>query len=183
MSSKEKILYQNKWVSLVERYNPESGDTYTVFKEADKVIILPYFIANNELYIVYLLEPISTWSGKLPEITCISGTIEKKEDFFNTAIRELEEETGIIQKNESMWEYVGGFYHSKSATSKRHLYVVDITDSDLVKKSTDGSWFEKNTQNVVSRISKSLKSKNNDLYFAYLLNYLETKNELYEKKT
>jgi hypothetical protein len=169
----DKILYKNKWVSLIQKENPESGDTYTVFSEANKVIVLPYFIQENgDIFITYLLEPISSWRNKTREITCISGTIESGDEPFETAIRVLEEDAGISLKDNSKWDFAGSYFHSKSATSERFLYIVDITDSEIFKKTTDGSWFEKNTKNVIST-TDSIKKQSKDLYLSYLINYLE----------
>jgi hypothetical protein len=180
--SEEKILFKNKWVSLIEKTNPDSGDKYTIFKESDKVMVLPYFISNGKLYVIYLLEPINIWRNNKAELTCISGTIEPNENHFDTAIRELAEESGIVQEDKSKWEFLDSMFHSKSATSQRFLYLVDISDSDIVRKSTDGSWFEKNTKNVVSEISTEMKKLSKDIYFHFMINYLETKQLSYEKK-
>jgi 8-oxo-dGTP pyrophosphatase MutT (NUDIX family) len=94
---------------------------------------------------VTLIEPITIW-GRKKELTCVTGTIEPNEPHFEAAKRELEEETGIKVLVASAWVYVGGFNFNKSATSKRHLYLVNVSENATVNpKKTDGSTFEKNT--------------------------------------
>lgn len=112
-------------------------------------------------------------NNRKAEITAVSGTIEDGEEPSQAAIRELREETGLIVDDSSRWSYLGGFNHAKSAVSKRHLFLVDVNGVDAEPKSTDGSYFEKNTKNMIA--DESILEFSSDLTLHLLYSSLKLK--------
>lgn len=111
------------------------------------------------------------WSDNVREITCVTGTIEKGDDPFITAVRELKEETGILVSDSNKYDFVGAYNFTKSCTGKRHLYIVNVQKMVVMDKPTDGSWFEANTQNMISGYEE-IKHLSSDVYLHFLYNYL-----------
>lgn len=162
----ESIVYRNKWMSVVNKLNT-SGDSFYYFSEADKVVILPYFYHLGSVKIVCLIEPVSTW-GRDKELTAITGSVEEYETPEQSAVRELEEEAGIIVPFDSdKWIELGEFNVSKSLSSKRHHYLVNIGNAEFSDHiETDGSFFEKKTKKYV--VSTNVVKHSSDLSFNFL---------------
>lgn len=159
-------VYMNKWMSVNRQTNP-NGESFYYFKEPDKVVILPYFYYLEKPYIVCFLEPVSTW-GRDKEVTALTGTVEDSDSPEKTAVRELEEEAGVIVPFDNhKWVDIGELNVSKSLTSHRYHYLVDIGDSDFGKRNTDGSYFEKNTK--MYTVPLDTVQHSNDLSFHYLV--------------
>lgn len=167
-----KIVFNNKWIKIFENENPD-GSKYYITHENNKVAVLPYHIQDNgKPLIVYLKEPLKNWGNKA-EYTCVTGTIEKNEEHFPAAKRELEEETGIEINEDENWSYVGSFNKSKGSTCLVHCYLVDIEKAKPIKRRTDGSYFEKNTRVMYS--SDVVKLMTNDIILQFLILNLNNK--------
>ena len=167
-----KIVYNNKWLKVLENENPDKS-TYYIIYEQNKVAILPYHInEEGKPMVVFLKEPLKNW-GKKSEYTCVTGTIEKNEEHFVAAKRELEEETGIKIEDDDKWSYIGKFNKSKSSTSHVHCYLVDIDDAQPIVRRTDGSYFEKNTK--VMYTSSVVQLLTNDIILQFMILNLNLK--------
>lgn len=165
------IVFNNKWFKVIERWNPD-GSSYFIKHENHKVAILPYWFDGKDIKIYTLIEPISNWGSK-NEATCVTGTIEKGDEHFETAVRELQEEIGFHVHDEEKWDFVGEFGVDKGQTAKRYLYLVDVFQSEIKGRPTDGSYFEKKTKVVLSGLNVKHTSK--DIVLHYLISKLEEK--------
>lgn len=163
-------------MSVINKLNP-TGDSFYYFSESDKVVILPYFVYLGNVKIVCLIEPVSTW-GRDKELTAITGSIEDYETPEKSAVRELEEEAGIIVPFNDKWIELGEFNVSKSLSSKRHHYLVDIGNAEFSEKvDTDGSFFEKKTKRYV--VSPDVYIHSSDLSFRYMVEKLKEELNIY----
>jgi 8-oxo-dGTP pyrophosphatase MutT (NUDIX family) len=165
MDFKFDIVYKNPWFSVVT--TPiEEGELFFV-TQRDKVVILPYYtdVQTGSLKLVTLIEPIQLW-GRKKEITAITGTIDKGENPFECAPRELNEETGLICEYGDNWDYLGEVHFDKGTVGTRYLFLVDVTGCKAEPKKTDGSSFEKNTKVMVSTFEEL--SLCTDLHLLYM---------------
>lgn len=166
-----KFEFKNKYLSVLS--NTFNGEKYYFFKEKDKVVILPYAFTEDGLSVITLLEPITIW-GRNNEMTAVQGSIEDGEQPHKCAERELLEETGFnCPYNEKDWTSLGKLHYTKSSVSKRYYFLVDITNSEKVKKTTDGSQFEKYTGVAVT--SPQSVKLSADLQLHYLIQKLNEK--------
>lgn len=79
------------------------------------------------------------------------------------------------------YDFVGAYNFTKSCTGKRYLYIVDAQKFDVIDKPTDGSWFEKNTKNMISSYEQ-IRHLSNDVYLHFLYNYILNKTKPNEQE-
>ena len=165
------LLFSNDYLQVLSNKN-KGDEEYYFTKQSDKVVILPYCKYKGEWCVLTLMEPILLW-GRRKEITAITGSIEKGEDPDKTAIRELEEEMGIITEWGDHWTFVGEFYPQKSTVDCRYMYLVDISSAEIGEKPTDGSYFEKVAKTVLSELN--IEGISQDLALCFLIEKLKNK--------
>lgn len=173
------LIFSNEWLQLFRAEN-ENGEQYQFTKDSDKVIVLPYHFINQKPHIITLIEPVKLW-GRQKELTCVTGTLDEGENERECAVRELEEETGVVCPWGDEWDYIGRFNFNKGSVDERHLFLVDVTGKEIRKKTGDGSWFEKNTQTLLSDFK--VTSLSTDIYLHFLIEKLKNKlNDSNEKE-
>lgn len=159
------IVYKNSWFSVILDDSVQDAEFYYT-KHPDKVVILPYLYTSEGITLICLQEPIKIWNGKSKEMTAITGTIDSGETPHQTAIRELEEEAGLmLNYKPEDWSYLGAYNCDKGTQSKRHMFIVNVTDAKAKKKTTDGSWFEKNTRVILCKPDDISTSSDLALHF------------------
>jgi 8-oxo-dGTP pyrophosphatase MutT (NUDIX family) len=137
-------LYKTKWVELMQRESEENG-TYIYIQEpwlidAKSVSILPYFYSDSGK-IMYLLRH---EHADIPVTGTVKGGCDKEgESPMETAIRELQEETGYFADEFDMI-YLGTARSSKLNTTTMHLYAVNIMPLRYEKPLGDGTLNEAN---------------------------------------
>lgn len=170
--------FKNKYLSVLS--NVFNGEKYYFFKEPDKVVILPYAFTQSGLSIIALVEPISIW-GRDSELTAVQGSKEEGENPHDCAVRELLEETGFhCPYNDKEWTFIGKYHYTKSSVSKRYYFLVDISNSEKIQKTTDGSEFERMTSVVVS--SPKMAEISSDMQLHFLVKCLIEKLSANEQK-
>lgn len=166
-----KFEFKNRYLSVLS--DTFNGEKYYFFKEPDKVVILPYTFTESGLKIIGLIEPITIW-GRNNEMTVVQGTIDSGENPHDCAVRELLEETGFsCPYDNDKWTFVGKYHYNKSSVAKRYFFLVDITESEKVQKTTDGSAFERNTGVLVT--SPESAKVSSDIQLHFLINKLNEK--------
>lgn len=138
-----KELFKNDHLEVVEY------EDWTVVKESDSVVCIPFLIETNQFIIRQEYIP----SYKLDEgienhITVLSGTIEDRETPSETLKRELEEEAGIVLRDKFEFEFERPLFRSKNTPAKYHYCIVPLTEMDYheIIPSGDGSKAEKKSK-------------------------------------
>ncbi len=136
----DKTLYATEWITLKET---NSGYIYTVTKPG--VAILPIRQIGDHLEVL-VRQQISGLLGET--ITVVTGRSEEGETQLETAVRELQEETGIITNPESFVK-VGDLYYGKNNPIPDALFFVLIEElqTKYEKPETDGTIFEEFSKN------------------------------------
>lgn len=140
MNLKTKVLFKNKWFSVIERES-DNGSMMTGLEPShDGIVVLPYTtneIGEIDLFgIIYECNPLRPdgfWN------TCITGGIDDNEDALEAAKRELFEESGYEQRDDDKWSYLGNLFVSKLVDSELSCFAVDITDIKIKNKKGDGT--------------------------------------------
>lgn len=133
---RSEILYSDDYVKLI------SYEGWSMISESDMVIVLPYLIESNELILRYEYIPTFKYvEGQEYHITMLSGGIEEGETPVDAAIRELEEESGIVLKNESKLQELKPLFVSKGNCNKYHMFFLPLHERDYyqVEPVGDGS--------------------------------------------
>jgi len=146
------ILFKKDYLTV------RSSDNWIYTEESDSVCVIPILIEENKVLLrMEVIPPFQSVDGREHHLTCISGTIEEGESAEECLVRELEEEAGIILRDNVVVEIFDVLYKSKSGSSRFHLCVLPISiyqyDETIAKG--DGSNIEK--------ISKTVKVSSGNL--------------------
>jgi 8-oxo-dGTP pyrophosphatase MutT (NUDIX family) len=126
-------------------------EDWTVIKESDFVVCIPYLIDSNQIILRH--EYIPTFKmvdGQEFHITILSGGIEQGETPERAILRELEEEAGIVVEPEYKVEFMKPLFVSKGNASKYYPCIIQLTERqyhEVIAKG-DGSVAEKKSQSV-----------------------------------
>lgn len=122
------------------------------------VIIMPYTLDNegNPDKIGILNEISNHRPGGISN-TLITGSQDISDsNVLNTAIRELEEESGFKVTDIKRWNFLGTIFTSKLVVNPNPCFSVNITSLAAEEKKTDGSDDEKNSKFILVSIEEAL---------------------------
>jgi 8-oxo-dGTP pyrophosphatase MutT (NUDIX family) len=89
--------------------------------------------------------------------TLITGSQDDSDDnIFQTAIRELKEESGFDITDLKRWKFLGSLFTSKLVMSSNPCFSVNITALVAEEKTTDGSQDEKDTKFELVSVDEAL---------------------------
>jgi 8-oxo-dGTP pyrophosphatase MutT (NUDIX family) len=133
-TSGDDVLYQNEYLTVL------NYDGWSIIKEPkDCVIIIPILIERN--IIVLRNEYIPTYKyvdSQSHHLTVIAGQIEEGETAINAAIRELEEEAGLVLRSDYNVEIEKTLFVSKTQANKYHIIIMPLTEMDYDQKAATG---------------------------------------------
>jgi 8-oxo-dGTP pyrophosphatase MutT (NUDIX family) len=90
-------------------------------------------------------------------MTLITGSPDDDDkNIYQTAVRELREESGFEIKDLKRWKFLGSLYTSKMVMNSNPCFAVDITGSVAEEKETDGSQSEKDSKFELISIDNAL---------------------------
>lgn len=175
---KEKVLYSDEAIKVID------FEDWSIIKERDLVVCIPYLIEKNEFILRY--EYIPTYKfvdGQEYHVTVVGGQVETGEAIETAMLRELEEEAGIVLNEGYKLDALKPLYISKGMTSKYHPFIIPLNEREYseITATGDGSEVEKKSKSV--RVSaKFIDSvKTSDLITDYLLLKLKEYMNLIEK--
>lgn len=154
VKDKNEVLYDAGHMKLVEI------DKWSFIDEPDSICVLPIIIEDNQILLrMEVVPPYQSKDNKEFHLTCIAGTIEDGEDPTKCLIRELEEEAGLVLRDNVVVEFFDILYKSKSQSSRFHLCILplNIYSFDDVIARGDGSKIESMSKTVRVNI-KSIKN-------------------------
>lgn len=141
--SESKLLQKNKNREIVEI----EGRPY-IQQENPSVIILPYTKDKEgfPLEVGIINEVLDQRPGGMSK-TLITGTPDPEDkNIFQTAIRELKEESGFDITDIKRWRFLGTIFTSKMVVSSNPCFSVDVTGMVAGEKETDGSKDEEDSK-------------------------------------
>jgi 8-oxo-dGTP pyrophosphatase MutT (NUDIX family) len=170
VEDKEDIVYSNDYVKVI------NFEDWTIVKESDFVVCIPYLIDSNQIILRHEYIPTYKYvDGQDYHITVLSGGIEVGETPERALLRELEEEAGIIVSPDYKVEFMKPLFVSKGNASKYHPCIIQLTERDYheVVAKGDGSEAEKKSQSVKVDV-KYLNSINaSDLITEYMIQQMK----------
>jgi len=145
VKSEKDVLYSDDYMSIVR------FEDWSVLEEPDLVICVPIIIEYNQFIIRQEYIPSYKLSeGKEFHITVLSGTIDENETPEQALKRELEEEAGIVLRDNFEFNFESPIFKSKTSSSKYHICILPLSESDYheVSPTGDGSASEKVSKSV-----------------------------------
>lgn len=143
---KDKVLFSGDRLKVIQ------FEDWTMIKERDSVVVIPYLIESNQ--IVLRREYIPTFKyidGQEYHVALIGGGIEIGEDPQKAMLRELEEESGIVLREDyTIEEELKPLFLNKGTVNKVHPYILPLNERDYheVVPRGDGSDAEKMSKSV-----------------------------------
>jgi 8-oxo-dGTP pyrophosphatase MutT (NUDIX family) len=170
VEDKEDIVYSNDYVKVI------NFEDWTIVKESDFVVCIPYLIDSNQIILRHEYIPTYKYiDGQDYHITVLSGGIEVGETPERALLRELEEEAGIVVSPDFKVEFMKPLFVSKGNASKYYPCIIQLTERDYheVVAKGDGSEAEKKSQSVKVDV-KYLNSINaSDLITEYMIQQMK----------
>jgi hypothetical protein len=122
------------------------------------VIIMPYTLdeEKNPEFIGILSELLDQRPGGI-SMTLITGSPDEEDaNIFQTAVRELKEESGFLVEDIKRWNFLGTLYTSKMVLNSNPCFSVNITGLVAEEKTTDGSQSEEDSKFELISVDQAL---------------------------
>lgn len=144
-SKKEVILFENNYIKVNE------FEEWTIVQEKDCVVVVPILTEYNQ--VVLRSEYIPTYKfkdGQELHLACVTGQVEEGENIKETLRRELEEEAGLVLRDNYPIQFEKSMFVSKTSTAKYHIAILPLSENDYheVIAKGDGSRAEKLSKSV-----------------------------------
>lgn len=164
--SKEKVIFSNDDLKVVK------VEDWNVVKEKDIVVCIPYLIETNQIVLRYEYIPSFKYvDGQEYHVTVVAGSIETGETVEKALLRELEEEAGIVIREDFKLEDMKPLFISKGSINKYYPYIITLNERDYheVIAKGDGSRAEKMSKSVKVNIKYINSLNTSDLITDYML--------------
>lgn len=163
---KDDTVYSKGDMSIVEY------EDWTILKSPDYIICIPILIESNQIVLRYEYIPTFKYvDGQDYHVTLVAGRIEAGEFPINALFRELEEEAGIVVREDYQPEDLKPLFSGKGLTSKAYPYILPLHERDYheVVARGDGSKAEEMSKSVKVDIRHIDAINTSDLVTEFML--------------
>jgi 8-oxo-dGTP pyrophosphatase MutT (NUDIX family) len=151
MSKTDKVLFENDWVSLVDR-----GTRTGMVQKYMGVGVLPFTTDDTGMInTIGLLDEHNPFREDHHSMTLITGTVEGSDkDLIDTVVRETKEEGGFSINRDNTFYFLGSFSLSKDDDKVIPVFAVKVNDLTQGEATGDGSEAEKRSELKMVSIEK-----------------------------
>ena len=163
---KDNVVFDSEHFKVVE------FEDWQVLKGRDCVVCIPYFIESNQFMIRYEYIPTFKYvDGQDYHVTVIGGGIELGESPERAMLRELEEEAGIVLREDFNLDDMKPLFISKSHANKYYPFIIPLNERDYheVIAKTDNSRCELLSKSVKVDIKYLSSLNTSDLITDYMI--------------
>ena len=164
--NKDNVVFDSEHFKVVE------FEDWQVLKGRDCVVCIPYFIESNQFMIRYEYIPTFKYvDGQDYHVTVIGGGIELGESPERAMLRELEEEAGIVLREDFNLDDMKPLFISKSHANKYYPFIIPLNERDYheVIAKTDNSRCELLSKSVKVDIKYLSSLNTSDLITDYMI--------------
>jgi 8-oxo-dGTP pyrophosphatase MutT (NUDIX family) len=164
--SKEKVLYKDDNFQIVQ------FEDWSILKEKDTVVCIPYLIETNQVVLRYEYIPTFKYvDGQEYHVTLVCGGIEQGETPEKAMLRELEEEAGIVLREDYQLEAMRPLFINKGSANKYYPYILPLNERDYkeIIARGDGSKEEEMSKAVKVDVRYLSSLNPSDLITDYML--------------
>lgn len=163
---KNQILYDGQHCKII------NFEDWSIVKSRDAVVCIPLLIESNQIILRYEYVPTFKYvDGQEYHVTLVCGGIETGETPEKALLRELEEEAGIVLREDYPLEQMKPLFATKSSTNKYYPYILPLNERDYheVIAKGDGSKVESVSKSVKVDIKFISALNTSDLITDYML--------------
>ena len=164
---KDEIKYEDGNLKIV------NYEDWSIIKERDVVVCIPYLIESNQMVLRHEYIPTFKYvTGQEYHATLIGGGIETGETPQQSLIRELEEEAGIVLREDfQIEEELKPLFMTKGQTNRYYPFILPLNERDYheVIAKGDGSEEEAKSKSVKVDIKFINSVNSSDLITDYML--------------
>ena len=122
------------------------------------VIIMPYTLTEEGLpsKIGIISEVLDQRPGGMAKTLITGSQDDKDSNIYQTAVREMEEESGFLVEDLKRWDFLGSLYTSKMVINSNPCFSVNITGLVSGERKTDGSKSERDSKFELVNVDEAL---------------------------
>ena len=163
---KEDVIFSKGKLKVIDY------EDWSLIKHTDSVICVPILIETNQIVLRYEYIPTFKYvDGQEYHVTLVAGGIEPGEDPKTALLRELEEEAGIVVREDYEIEDMKPLYYNKGSVNKMYPFILPLNERDYheVMAKGDGSKAESLSKSVKVDIKYIDQINASDMMTEYML--------------
>lgn len=164
---KDDVLYSDEYLKIIKY------EDWSILTGKDAVICIPYLIETNQFIIRQEYVPPFKYSDSQEmHLACVGGSIEIGESIEVALLRELQEEAGLVLRDNYKIEFDKPLFLGKFTSMKIYPCILPLNETDYheIAITTDGTRCEKLSQTAKMDV-RFLKSLNpSDVVTEFMIN-------------